>query len=200
VPSPAKIKYQLAASKAQVLRDTATDKRLQPISKLQIQVYYHSALASYVAAWEAYAENLTREFFNATANPLDPNFHAIHTIAKDAAFRTLEKFNTPNTDNTRNLIAQFTGYDPINDWIWLARSMNAVATRQRLNEILQVRHSFAHGFPIPAMSWNQTSTGQVRLTAQISDDVQAFFNFLVSVTDRGMKQHIQTNYGVILAW
>lgn len=200
MPSPAALKYDRAVQKARVLRNTATDPRLRPISHSQVQIYYHSALATFVAAWEAYIEELVRNFFDVTANPLDSNFHAIHSIAKNTAERTLKQFNTPNADNTRNLLVLYTGYDPIGDWIWSTRSMNAVATRQMLNDILQVRHSFAHGFPIPAFSWTQTATGKIRLTAKAIKDVDSFFQYLVNVTDQGMKRHIQTVYGMVVLW
>ncbi|MEH2169888.1 MAG: hypothetical protein V7K41_25205 [Nostoc sp.] len=95
--------------------------------------------------------------------------------------RSLKQFNTPNADNSRNLLFQYTGYDPINDWVWSKRSMNALVTRQMLNDILQVRHSFAHGFPIPAFSWTQTPTGKVRLTAKAIKDVDALLQYLVAV-------------------
>ncbi|NES24107.1 MAG: hypothetical protein F6K41_35655 [Symploca sp. SIO3E6] len=153
MPSPAAVKYGLASKKAQILRQTATDIRLRPVSRNQAQVYYHSALAAFVAAWDAYINDLVRNFFDATSNPLDTKFHAVHTIARGKAEQALNKFNTPNWENTRNLLAECTGYDPIGDWIWRARHMNGVAVRQRLNEILKVRHSFAHGFSIPAYSW-----------------------------------------------
>jgi hypothetical protein len=78
--------------------------------------------------------------------------------------------------------------------------MNALATRTMLNEILQVRHSFAHGFPIPAYSWTQTSNGKIRLTKKAIQDVAAILKYLVTATDLGMKQHIQTIYTVVLAW
>ncbi|HBE21401.1 MAG TPA: hypothetical protein DEG17_23540 [Cyanobacteria bacterium UBA11149] len=200
MPSPAALAYNIAAKKARILRETATDTRLRPISHSQTQVYYHSALATLVAAWEAYIEELVRNFFDVTANPLDPKFDAVHSIARNAAMESIKRFNTPNFDNTRNLLVQYTGYDPIGDWIWSVRSMNAVATRQMLNEILQVRHSFAHGFPIPPYSWTQTATGKVRLTAKAIKDIEAFFRYLVYVTDRGMKQHIQTSYSIVVLW
>ena len=200
MPSPAALRYDKAAHKARVLRDTATDPRLRPILNSQTQVYYHSALATFVAGWEAYIEELVRNFFDITANPLDPLFHAVHSIAKNAAERALKQFNTPNSDNSRNLLVQYTGYDPINDWVWSRRSMNALATRQMLNDILQVRHSFAHGFPIPACSWTQTPTGKVRLTARAIKDVDALLQYLVAVTDLGMKQNIQIIYGIVVPW
>ena len=200
MPSPAALKYQSASNTARILRQTASDPRLQPISRNQTQVYYHSALAAFVAAWDAYINELVRNFFTVTANPLDPKFHAVHSIARETAYRALERFNTPNADNTRNFLIQYTGYDPIGDWVWSAKSMSGVAVRQRLNEILRVRHSFAHGFSIPAFSWTQTATGKVRLTAKGIDEVDSFLKYLVKVTDQGMKQHIETNYGLVLPW
>lgn len=200
MPSPSAIKYQSAVIKARILKDTATHPSLSSINVAQKQVYYHASLSAFVAAWEAYVENLVRDFFQAIADPLNIKFHAIHSIARDTAERELKRFNTPNADNSRNLLTQTSGYDPIGDWVWSARKMNALDTHQRLNEILKVRHSFAHGFSIPAFSWNQTLTGRVRLTAKSIDDVQAFFKFLVITTDSGMKKHIRINYSVTLNW
>jgi hypothetical protein len=71
----------------------------------------------FVAGWEAYLEELVRNFFDITANSLDSKFSAIHSIAKNAADRSLKQFNTPNADNARNLLIQNTGYDPVNDWV-----------------------------------------------------------------------------------
>ncbi len=200
MPSPAALRYHIAVQKACVLRDTATDPRLRPILNTQIQIYYHSALATFVAGWETYIEELVRNFFDVTANPLDPKFDAVHTIARNTAERSLKQFNTPNSGNSRNLLVQYTGYDPINDWVWSKTNMNALATRQMLDDVLQVRHSFAHGFPIPACSWTQAPSGKVRLTAKAIKDVDALFQYLVSVTDLGMKQNIQTIYGIVPPW
>ncbi len=72
--------------------------------------------------------------------------------------------------------------------------------RTQLNEILKVRHSFAHGFSIPAYSWTQTSKGKIRLTAQAVDDVGAFFKHLVRVSDQDMKNHIEMTYSVTVFW
>ncbi|MEH2315587.1 hypothetical protein [Nostoc sp.] len=78
--------------------------------------------------------------------------------------------------------------------------MNAFATRQMLNDVLQVRHSFAHGFSILAYSWTQTPIGKVRLTAKAIKDVDALLQYLVAVTDLGMKQNIQIIYGIVAPW
>ena len=113
MPSPAAVKYGLASKKAQTLRQTATDIRLRPISRNQAQVYYHSALAA-LAAWDAYINDLVRNFFDVTSNPLDPKFHAVHTIAKRKSEQALDRFNTPNWENTeknreREIAPRFNG-------------------------------------------------------------------------------------------
>ena len=189
-----------AAGRIQTLRKTATDRGLRPVLHDEIQVYYHAALAAYVATLNAYINNLVRDFYDVIADSSKPRFHAIYTIAQQAAERAVERFNTPNWENTRNLLVQYTGYDPIGDWVWTRRGMDGLQVRVRLNEILQVRHSFAHGFDMPAYSWTQSPSGRVRLTSKAIQETEAFFKNLVNVTDSGMKSHINLAYGLDSIW
>ena len=182
MPSPAASKYITATERVRTLRKTATDRRLRPISNDETQVYYHSALAAYVAAWEAYVNNLVRDFFTVIADPFNRKFQAIYTIAQQTAKRALERFNTPNWENTRSLFVEYTGYDPIADWVWPRRGMDGLQVHVRLNEILQIRHSFAHGFDMPAYNWTQSPSGSVRLTSKGIQETEAFFRNLVKVT------------------
>lgn len=78
--------------------------------------------------------------------------------------------------------------------------MSGLQVRVRLNEILQVRHSFAHGFNIPAYNWTELPNGRVRLTSKAIQDIEAFFKNLVNVTDAGMKAHIESTYGLTSIW
>ena len=170
------------------------------MSQEEIQVYYHASLAAYVATWEAYISNLVRDFYDVITDSSDSRFQAIYAIARQAAERVVDRFNTPNWENTRNLLIQYTGYDPINDWSWPQRGMEGIQVRMRLNEILQVRHSFAHGFDIPPYNWTQSPNGRVRLTSKIIQETEAFFKNLVNVTDNGMKTHINLTYGISSIW
>ena len=184
----------------ETLRRTATDKRLRPMSHDEIQVYYHAALAAYVAAWNAYISNLVRDFYDVIADPLNPKFDAIHTLTKGAADNALTRFNTPNWENTRNLLLQYTGYDPLNDWGRSQTNMNLEQVRQRLTEILTVRHSFAHGFDTPSNTWTQSLNRSNRLTSKAIQETEAFFKNLVKATDSGMKAHIESTYGLAGFW
>ena len=198
--SPAASKYMTDAGRIGTLRKTATDKRFRPILREEVQVYYHAALAAYVAAWNAYISNLVRDFYTTIANSLNAESQAIYTIAQQAAEKALERFNTPNWENTRNLLDQYTGYDPIDDWVWQRRGMVGLEVRERLNEILKVRHSFAHGFGVPAYYWTQSPGGGVRLTSKAIQETEAFFKNLVNVTDKGMKAHIILAYKLPSIW
>lgn len=164
------------------------------------QDFYHAALAAGVSSWDAYINGIVREFYVIVAQPVEPTYTALHGITAQAAERALEKFNTPNWENTRTLLSQMTGYDPINDWNWPAGGMNRQQSQTYLNEILKVRHSFAHGLPLPAYGWTQSSSGAKRLTRAGVDDVGRFLRHMVLVTDEGLKQRIVSAFGTTPPW
>ncbi len=200
MPSPAALRYRTTVERIQTLRSTATDKRLRPMSRDEIQVYYHAALTSYVAAWNAYIDNLVRNFYDVIADPTNPKFDAIHTLAKGIVEDALKWFNTPNWNNTRDILNQCTGYDPINDWGGSQTNMNLEQVHQRLNEILRVRHTLAHGSDMPAYNWTQSPSGRIRLTSKAIQETEAFFKNLVNATDNGMKVHIESTYDLSNIW
>jgi hypothetical protein len=126
-----------------------TDSRLKPCKREQLQVYAHAALAALVAGWDAFLNEIVREFYRETAKPADSSFTRMHEVARVQAEIRLDRFNTPNWENGRDLLILATGHDPIADWVLSRRGMGVQQVRERLNEILKVRHSFAHGFATP---------------------------------------------------
>lgn len=192
MPSPAASTYTTSASHIQTLRKAATDRRLRPMSLDEIRIYYHAGLTAYVAAWNAYIKNLVRDFYDAIVDPSDPKFRALYTIARKRAENALTRFNTPNAENTRNILVEYTGYDPINTLLWIQR--------EKLDDIVEVRHSFAHGFDMPTNTWTQSLSKRGHLTSKAVQETEAFFKNLVKVTDRGMKAHIESTYGLTNIW
>ncbi len=198
--SPAALKYVSATEHIKVLRKAGTDARLRHMLHDEIQVFYHAALTAYVAAWNAYINDLVSEFYSLISDPSNQKFDAVYIIAQQAAENALARFNTPNWENTRDILRRYTGYDPINDWGSSQRSMNLEQVRERLTEILKVRHSFAPGSNIPAYVWTQSPSGKVRLTSKVIQDADAFFKRLVKVTDKGIKTHIESTYNLTNIW
>ena len=170
------------------------------MTEVQIQTCLHASLAANVAAWDAYIHNLVSNFFAEISDPLLASFSAVHRIAQTAADIALGRFKTPNWDNTRNILAQYTGYDPYGDWLWPARHMNVAQVQERLDQILKVRHSFAHGFPLPAYPWTVSPSGHIRLTGAGVSSTHAFFGNLVRRTDKGMVRHISAAFGKNPGW
>jgi hypothetical protein len=196
MPSAAAIKYRELTTRASVILKADRSK----LGRKEVQAMYGAAFVAQTAAWNAYVVRLVDCFFQEVANPAVANFHAMHTLANSIARSQLERFNTPNAENTRNLILASTGYDPWTDWQWTARRMNALSVRNRLNEILKVRHSLAHGFAMPAYSWNQAASGETRLTLYDFGWMRTFLNHLVVSTDRGLKSHLNTVYSIVPNW
>lgn len=194
--SPPARQFQQGLERARILRREGTVRA----HGRERQIFYHASLAATVASWEAYIQAIVKTFFAEIALPASYGYHALHTVARQAAESYLERFHTPNWENTRNLLAACTGYDPIGDWTLPNRGLGAQQVREYLNEILRVRHSFAHGHPMPSFQWNRSAAGTVRLTTDGLKRVESFFGQLVRATDKGIADKIRSTYGQPVRW
>lgn len=140
MPSQAANLFVQTIDRARKFSALVQDQRIRPLPREDSRIYLHAALASHVAAWESYVERLIDNYFAETSDPQVLKFLAIHSLLQALAKKASQRFNTPHWENTRALLSEYTGYDPINDWIWSKRNMQGPQVRLRLNEILQVRH------------------------------------------------------------
>ena len=164
------------------------------------QSFYGAAVVMICAAWESYVEGLVLCFYDETS-PFRLGMNAPHhQLARTLAASFTSRFHTPNSDNVCNLLIQYTGYDPWPDWGLSSVRLSPYQTRQRVDEILKVRHSVAHGFSLPSCSWTASKTGRVRLTVEAAASCIKIVGAIVERTDNGMGRHISSNYGVTPVW
>lgn len=200
MPSQAASTFQVALDRGGVLRSLATDARLEPNTSTNSQACLHAALAAYVAAWQGYCEAIVHEYFDVVSDPTRPDFRGLHSIARGLAERSSDRFNTPTFEKARDLLFSTTGFDPYSTWSWPARRRSVLWIMGRLNDVLRIRHSFAHGFPLPANAWTTGPSGRLRLTAAGVDEIEAMFRNLVRRTDAGLAAYVLATYGKTLAW
>ena len=196
MPSGAALKSAIGFARADMLRAGS----LANGKIADIQILYHASLALNVATWDAYLNDIVIEFFSAISNPLHQQFGAMTGLTRQFADRALKRFNTPNFENARELLTNCTGYDPYADWAWQRKSLSVLQVKEFLNQVLKVRHSFAHGSAIPAYAWTQNSSGKVRLTKQSVKQAGSLLHHLILRTDHGLSRHISATYGVSLTW
>ena len=113
-----------------------------------------------VAAWQAYIEKIVSETLDVVqadiadpgAVPPAPNW-ASHSfqLRRSAIERQVKQFNTPNAVNVRDLLDEAFGFLPWPHWTWQQgpRQWNDSTTRKRTDDWVKIRHTIAHGSPLP---------------------------------------------------
>ena len=202
MPSKAAIEFDRARADAGVLVAAAG---IRPRDRANFASHkatcLRAALAMLVAAWEAYLERLVREVQRDIADPAQVRLSAVLSLLTLVSEKEVKRFNTPNASNSRDLLFVHTGYDPINDWQWAAGHLSGVQARERLDEILRIRHSFAHGFPVPTdIAWVKDRNRAGVLNATALTSVDKFLAHMVRVTDSGMKGHLLSAFGFTANW
>ncbi|WP_276487060.1 HEPN domain-containing protein [Ectopseudomonas mendocina] len=187
-------RFQQQMDNAEKLRQTQTSKN-QNIEK---QIYYQASLAATVAAWDSYIKAVTNEFISKTFSRSSDSFYLIIHNSLQIQFKEKTKrLNTPSFDNARNYILEFTGYDPIADWGFPKLNWSHFQVKNRLEEILKVRHSFAHGFPTPPLPWTTSTTGGgPRLKLDDMKFNELIITHLVKTTDSKLEIYLSNNFGL----
>jgi hypothetical protein len=164
----------------------------------------HAALATQVAAWEVYVKGVAGEYFAVTTKTADSSFSALHELLQDRMKAAAKKLNTPNSFNSREFLMTYTGFDPWSSWTGAKFGStvfsNALLSRSRLDEILALRHSFAHGFTMPAHIWNVNTGGAAHLDCRIVGDCGRFFSDICHRTDSAFSNHIHQQHAITKPW
>jgi hypothetical protein len=201
--SAAKIRFDLQLARADLLSSQAG--RLKRSADIPTKtVLLHAALTTQVAAWDVYVKAVAREYFSCTARPTDAPFSAFHELLYGQLEKSLVKLNTPNSENSRNILLSFTKFDPWPYWINIkfngATLSSSLLCRNLMDEIFKLRHSFAHGLALPAYSWNADPSGSAKLNCEILRNTRFFFAQVCRNTDIGLSNHIATQHGVNRPW
>lgn len=164
------------------------------------QILYHASLAASVASWNNYIRMILREYYDSLRLQNNKQLSQFSLFARNMLDKELEKFNTPNFENSRNLIFITTGFDSFSYWNWAGRKMSSVQINSYLNEILKVRHSFAHGHAMPSYSWTQGKHGAPRLTKVATVQINDLIKHLCKLTDKELSRFLSHTFGAAPPW
>lgn len=192
--------FDQAKRRADRLLSISTDVRLRPIRYEDAEPSLHAALAAVVSAWEAYVEAIVIEALDIVARGATPGELALVVLLKQEAVRAAEKFNTPNAENCRDLVLRFTGLDAFPVLSSPRLGLAAHPARERLNQILKVRHSFAHGFPIPDYPWTIRAGVRQRLTKRAVLEASWLIEDLVLSLDVALGSHLRAVFPTRSVW
>jgi hypothetical protein len=139
-----------------------------------------------LSAWEAYIEELVKEAIE-SFRPQPTDRTLWQSVNADARSQ-IGRFNTPNVENVRRLIADTIGLqDVTQSWAW--QNTTIAQARDRLTEAITHRHHIAHGVnPRPTIQ----NTYSRRLPA--------FFLRLGRATDGAVRQYLVGTLGVADPW
>ena len=155
----------------------------QDVRKLSTKIkFLHASYTIFlVALWQAFWVKLSKEAFEFL---IHSNPHPTFDENLRAQFEnTLKRFNTPNAENIDNLIKAATGINKLsNDWI--VEGLSNKAIKQRLKNILEIRHKIAH-----------TGYSSTPLSYAESYDHMNFLFLLAEVSSGIIEKHVEALTG-----
>lgn len=145
----------------------------QDVRKLstKIKFLHASYMIFLVALWQTFWVRLSKVAFECLTNS---NPHPAFNENLLAQFEnTLKRFNTPDAENIDKLIKVATGINKLSNH-WRVRELSNKATKQRLKDILEIRHKIAHtGYSSTPLSYdeNYAHMNFLFLLAEVSSNI-----------------------------
>ena len=151
MPASASISRFLSAlDEAQILQSFAGKPSSITNDQARIdQTCLKATIANGVGCWEGYVEGVLQEFVAKTRVHAQSKAWTLIVQFEIMVKKQTDGLNTPNWDKARELISHITGVDPYVSWIWTPKFSNQQMTKEFFDGVMNVRHAFAHGFPLP---------------------------------------------------
>ena len=162
------------------------------------QYLLKAAIAQAVGCWEGYLEAALPEFVSKTRVQAHRKAWTLIVQFESLDDKLAADLNTPNWDKSRELILNITGMDPYASWIWAPRFANQTDTKAFFNGILDVRHSFAHGFAVPTGVPGLLTPGQLD-PAFVADSI-ACLEFFAATVDRLLEHELTHRHACASGW
>lgn len=165
------------------------------VNRLGRSDFYHASWTAMIASWDSFVKTICKEFLSKSNNSLTlgiPNnavvsAQKVNHQALVMYERLLKIFNTPNFDNSRELILTATGVDFYSKWKWDDKNISSLSLKRYLDEAVGVRHSFAHGFPLRSIPNFSTVDGNSNLTYRKTIFLRGLLKEITAITDRELE-------------
>jgi hypothetical protein len=175
---------------------------------------HRAGVVMIVAAWESYIEKLVMEALNAieqnacsaassAATTVPPWARHTYSLRRAEIAKSVERINTPNDTEVRNLLHGTLEFNPWLHWSWHSRrrQWGEIEVRNYLNQWILIRHSVAHGFPLPnTIKWLKDRQHRPRLTLNLLNQCKRFFEHVVNQTDNSFRLWLKNHHRVENPW
>ncbi|MFZ3043386.1 MAG: HEPN domain-containing protein [Thiobacillus sp.] len=162
------------------------------------QCLLKAAIAQAVGCWEGYIEAVLPEFVSKTRVQAHRKAWTLIVQFESLVDKLTNDLNTPNWDKSRELILNITGMDPYASWIWSPRFTNQTDTKAFFNGILDVRHSFAHGFAVP------TNVPELAVPGQLDSNYVAnaisCLEYFATTVDNLLEYELTHRHACVIGW
>jgi hypothetical protein len=157
-----------------------------------------ASVAQAVGCWEGYLEAVLREFVSKTRVQAHRRAWPLIVQFESLVDKMASELNTPSWEKCRDLVLNVTGMDVYPSWIWTGKFSNQTDTKAYFDGILRVRHSFAHGFPVPNDVPGLILPG--KLDPGYVADAISCLNFFAVKTDALLEHELMHRHGCSTGW
>ncbi|MDH0049257.1 HEPN domain-containing protein [Comamonas terrigena] len=171
---------------------------ISPTQQFTDQALLKAGIANAVGCWEGYLEEVLKEFVSKTRVHVHRRAWTLVVQFESLVQKLTADLNTPSWEKARELILNVTGMDPYASWIWAPRFANQTDTQAFMKGILDVRHSFAHGYTTPNNVPGLATPGV--LDAAFLADAVDCLSFLAKTTDDLLEHELTHRHSCANGW